>query len=75
MWIQAPYPAGKYTDIKKIIKVLSNLLKPGEQVEGNEGYRGHPDNIKCPGNDVNPAEYWAVQGRVRVGAALQNFPT
>ena len=65
VWIQGPYPAGKYTDIKIFNKVLRNFLEPGERVEANEGYRGHPDKIRCPRNNVNPAENWAMQGRVR----------
>jgi hypothetical protein len=65
VWIQGPYPAGKYTDIKIFNKVLRNFLEPGERVEADEGYRGHPDKIKCPGNDANPAENRAMQGRVR----------
>ena len=65
MWIQGPYPAGKYTDIKNFNKVLRNFLEPGERVEADEGYRGHPDKIICPGNDANPAENRVMQGRVR----------
>ncbi len=47
--IQGPYHAGKYTDIKIFNKFLRNFLEPGERVEADEGYRGHPDKIKCPG--------------------------
>jgi len=65
VWIQGPYPAGKYTDIKIFNKILWNFLEPGERVEADEGYRGHPDKIKCPGNDANPVENRAMQGRVR----------
>jgi hypothetical protein len=65
VWNQGPYPAGKYTDIKIFNKVLRNFLEPGERVEADEGYCGHPDKIKCPGNDMNPAENRAMQGRVR----------
>ncbi len=65
VWIQGPYPAGKYTDIVIFNKVLRNFLEPGERVEADEGYRGHPDKIKYPGNDANPAENWGMQGRVR----------
>ncbi len=65
VWIQGPYPAGKYTNIKIFNKVLRNFLEPGEPVETDEGYRGHPDKIKCPENDMNPAENRAMQGRVR----------
>jgi hypothetical protein len=43
VWIQGPYPAGKYTDIKMFNKVLHHFLDPGEQVEADEGYVGHPD--------------------------------
>ncbi len=64
VWIQGTYPAGKYTDIKIFNKVLRNFLEPGERVEADEGYRGHPEKIKCPGNDVNPAESRELQGRV-----------
>ena len=64
VWIQGPYPAGKYTDIKIFNKVLRNFLELGKWVEADEeGYRGHPDKIKCPGSDANPAENRAMQGR------------
>ena len=49
VWIQGPYPASKLTDVKIVNKVLRNFLEPGERVEADEGYRGHPDKIKCPG--------------------------
>ncbi len=72
VWIQGPYPAGKYTDIKIFNKILGNFLEPGERVEADEGYRGHPDKIKCPGNDVNLAENRAMQGRVRARHEMLN---
>jgi hypothetical protein len=65
VWIQGPYPAGKYKDIKKISKVLRNFLKPGQRVEADVGYRGHADKVKCPANDAYPAEKRAMQGWVR----------
>ena len=40
VWIQGPYPAGKYTDIKIFNKVLRHFLDPGERVEADEGYAG-----------------------------------
>ena len=49
VWIQGPYPAGNYTDIKIFNKVLRNFLEPGNRVEADEGYRSHPDKIKCQG--------------------------
>jgi hypothetical protein len=72
VWIQGPYSAGKYTDITIFNKVLRNFLEPGERVEANEGYRGHPVNIKCQGNVANPAENWAMQGRVRARYKMLN---
>ena len=65
VWIQGLYPAGKYTKIKIFNKVLRNFLEPGKWVEANEGYRSHPDKIKCLGNDTNPVKNQAMQGRVR----------
>jgi hypothetical protein len=65
VWIQGPYPAGKYTNINIFNKVLRNFFEPGERVEADEGYCSHPDKIKCPGNNVNPAENGGMQGRVR----------
>jgi hypothetical protein len=65
VWIQGPYPAGKYTDITIFNKVLRNFLEPGERVEADEGYRGHPDKIKWLGSVANLAENRAMQGRVR----------
>ena len=44
---------------------MRNFLEPGERIEANEGYRGHPNKIKCPRNDVNPADNRVMQGRVR----------
>ncbi len=65
MWISGPYPAGKYTDIAIFKDVLTHCLKPGEQVEADNGYVGHTDKIKCPNNDCNPAGKLAMQGRAR----------
>jgi hypothetical protein len=65
VWIQHPYPMGKYNDIAIFNKVLHHFLDPGERVEADEGYVGHPDKIKCPQNVGNTAEKSAMQGRVR----------
>ena len=69
VWIQVPYPAGKYTDIKIFNHVLVHVLELGERVEADEGYRGHADKDKvnkCLGNDANPVEKREMQGRMRV---------
>jgi hypothetical protein len=72
VWIQGPYPAGEYTDIKIFNKVLHHFLDPGEQVEANKGYVGHPDKIKCPHNVGNPVEKWVMRGRVRAHHKMLN---
>jgi hypothetical protein len=65
VWIQGPYPAGEYPDVKIFNKVLRHFLDPGERVEADEGYAGHADKVKCPANPCNPPENLAMQGRVR----------
>jgi hypothetical protein len=65
VWIQGPYPAGKWPDIKIFNAVLSHFLELGERVEADDGYRGHADKIKCPQNDANPPENLVMQGRAR----------
>ncbi len=65
VWIQGPYPASMYTDIKIFNKVLRHFLNPGERVEVDKGYAGHPDKVKFPANATNPPENLMMQGRVR----------
>jgi hypothetical protein len=72
VWVQGPYPMGMFTDINIFKKVLHHFLDPGKQVEAYKGYGGHPDKIKCPQNVGNPAETWAIQGRVRVHHKMLN---
>jgi hypothetical protein len=55
VWIQGPYPAGKWPDIKIFNSVLANLFEPSERVESDDGYRGHADKVKCPKNAANPS--------------------
>jgi hypothetical protein len=64
VWIKGPYPAGKYTNIKKIYKVLRNFLEPGERVEAVRGTAATPTKSNA-GNNANPAENRGMQGRVR----------
>ena len=78
VWINGPYPAGKYNDIAIFNDVLAHCLDPYERVEADCGYRGHADKIKCPENVGNPAENLAMQGRVRArhetfNGRLKNF--
>ncbi len=65
VWIQGPYPAGKYNDIAIFNHCLAIFLNPGEQVELDKGYCRHPDKIKCPDNAANPRENLAMQMGVR----------
>ena len=65
VWVGGPYPAGAWPDIKIFKNELAHLLEPGERVEADNGYVGHPDKIKCPNNDCNPIENLGMQARVR----------
>jgi len=65
VWVGGPYPAGAWPDIKIFKNELAHLLEPGERVEADNGYVGHPDKIKCPNNDCNPTENLGMQARVR----------
>ncbi len=65
VWIQGPYPAGKYNNIKIFNSVLRHYLEPGERVEADNGYVGHADKIKCLHNTCNPEENLAIQACVR----------
>jgi hypothetical protein len=44
--VKGPYLAGKWPIIKIFNSVLSHCLEPGECIEANNGYMGHPDKIK-----------------------------
>ncbi len=72
MWIQGPYPTGKYNDIVIFNKDLRHFLDPGEQIEADEGHVRHPDKIKCPQNVDNTAEKWVMQGMVRARHEMLN---
>jgi hypothetical protein len=46
VWIQGPYPAGKYNDFKIFNNVIRHYLEPGKRVEADSnGYVGHADKI------------------------------
>jgi hypothetical protein len=65
VWIQGPYPARAWPDIKIFTSCLAHFLKPYERIEADDGYRGHADKVKCPKNDVNPVKNLKMQGRIR----------
>ena len=66
VWIQGPYPAGKYPDITIFRMCLAHFLDPYERVEADDGYVGEaPRLVKCPSCPTNPEANLAMQGRVR----------
>jgi hypothetical protein len=65
MWIQGPYPAGAWPNIKIFTSCLAHFLEPYECIEADDGYREHADKVKCPKNDVNPVKNLKMQGHVR----------
>jgi len=65
VWINGPYPAGAWTDIKIFNKVLRHFLEEGERVEADNGYVGAADKIKCPNNPCNPVANEGIQSRAR----------
>ena len=48
-WIQGPYPASKYTDIKIFNKVSRHFLEPCERVEADEGSAATPTRYNVRG--------------------------
>jgi hypothetical protein len=69
MWIQGPYPTGKFTDIKILNKVLRHFLDPGEQVKADEGFVGDL-GLWPPPVDVQ-ARYELVEWRLQVLAVVK----
>jgi hypothetical protein len=54
VWLNGPYPAGEWNDIKIFRDSLKNVLAgivPREKVEADNGYRGEPQYAKTP-NDL-----------------------
>jgi hypothetical protein len=65
VWLQGPYPAGTFNDVKIFNKVLLHFLEPGESVEADNGYVGASNKVKCPDNPCNPVVNEGKQSRVR----------
>ena len=66
VWIEGPYPAGAWPDIRVFLNFLAGHLLPGKRVEADNGYMGHPDKIKCPNNDCNPTRNLGMQPATRL---------
>ncbi len=65
VWVEGPYPASAWPDIKIFMNTLADILPPGEHVEADNGYVGHPDKVKCPNKDCNPAANLGMQSAAR----------
>jgi hypothetical protein len=66
VWINGPYAAGKYPDIKKFCNGLAHLLDEHERVEADDRYIGEaPQKVKCPGCVSNPTKNQEMQNRVQ----------
>ena len=66
MWIEGPYPAGKYSDIVIFRQTLIHHLDPFECVVADDGYIGEaPRRVKAPGLRMDSSEDRAMQSVVR----------
>ena len=66
VWINGPYPCGRYPDITIFRDALMLHLSEAERVEADDGYVGEaPRHIKCPKSFTNPQETLFMQQRVR----------
>ncbi len=65
VWIQGPYPAGAWPNIKIFTSCLVHFLEPYKRIEADDSYRRHADKVKCPKNNVNPVKNLKMQGRIR----------
>jgi hypothetical protein len=58
IWIQGPYPAGKYNDITIFRDSLLHHLEPCERVVADKGYVGEaPRFVKCPNSKALRKEH------------------
>ena len=66
VWLNGPFPCGRWNDIKIFRNSLMSHLMDGERVEADDGYIGEaPQNIKCPKCISNKVETLSMQQRVR----------
>jgi len=56
VWINGPFPCGRWPDIRIFTRDLIHMLLPGEKVEADQGYRGYPDQVRTPGIAVSLAD-------------------
>jgi hypothetical protein len=66
VWINGPYPCGRYNDITIFRNSLMTFLEDGERVEADNGYVGEsPEHVKCPKSFTNLEETEYMQQRLR----------
>ena len=65
-WINGPYEAGSWSDIKIFRDSLMSHLEKGERVEEDDGYVGeNPQWVKCPRRFANKETTEYMQQRCR----------
>ena len=62
VWINGPFPCGRYPDITIYRNGLKNHLQNGERVMADKGYRGDP-TCNVP-NDTDPANLRRLKKRI-----------
>ena len=66
VWINGPYPAGRFNDITIFRDSLMSHLDDGERAEADGGYRGEcPQHVKCPSHLTSEPEAAYMAQRVR----------
>jgi hypothetical protein len=66
VWLNGPYEARTWNDIKIFRDFLMSNLDPGERVEADDGYVGEaPRHVKCPMSFANPLKNRRMQAIVR----------
>ena len=56
VWINGPFPAGKWPDAKIFKHRLRSMLDDDEMVEADNTYKGMPYDVRLPNNYVNQAD-------------------
>jgi hypothetical protein len=66
VWINGPFKAGRWPDLKIFRRNLKEKLAPGEMVEADNGYPGEPDHVRTADGFVSRADdraKWRVRYR------------
>lgn len=77
VWVNGPYPCGRWPDIKIFRHKLIHKLENHEKVEADLGYRGQPDSVRTPHSACSMADKRASgQARARhetINGRLKSF--